>query len=194
MRSSFGARLARKINWLGQPVEILWPGGVASFTFDDFPKSALKTGGAILEKYGACGTYYTAMQFAGTQNHFGPMFEISDIAAAHRAGHEIACHTYSHLGCRRAGSAAIVAEVDRNSQEIAVALGGEAPSSFAYPYGSVSLTARRALKSRFSSCRGTAEGVNRGVVDLADLRVRHTVRATVRSGRALSHDRRSPRH
>jgi peptidoglycan/xylan/chitin deacetylase (PgdA/CDA1 family) len=171
MKSSFGARLARKIGWLSQPVEVNWPGGVASFTFDDFPKSALDVGGAILEKYGACGTYYTAMQFAGARNHFGPLFEIGDIVAAHRAGHEIACHTYSHLGCRRATGASIAAEIDRNSREIALALDGTAPTSFAYPYGSVSLTARRTLKRRFSSSRGTAEGINGGTTDLTDLRV-----------------------
>ena len=45
------------------------------------------------------------------------------------------------------------------------------PTSFAYPYGSVSLIARHALKARFSSCRGTGEGLNNGTADLADLRV-----------------------
>src|SRR5437870_5577238 len=105
MKSSFAARAARKIGWIAQPAQLDWPGGVASFTFDDFPKSALTVGGAILEKYEARATYYTAMQLAGTQNHLGPMFEVDDIAAAHRAGHEIACHTFSHLGCRRAAAA-----------------------------------------------------------------------------------------
>ena len=171
MRSSFAARAARKIGWIARSAEVNWPGGVASFTFDDFPKSALTVGGAILEKYGARGTYYTAMQLAGTRSDLGRLFEVDDIAGAHRAGHEIACHTFSHLGCRHAAAATIAAEVSRNSREIALALDGAAPSSFAYPYGAVSLTARRVLKNRFSSCRGTAEGINRGTVDLADLRV-----------------------
>ena len=171
MRSSFGARAARKIGWLAQPAEIDWPGGVASFTFDDFPRSALAAGGAILEKHGARGTYYTAMQLAGTRNETGALFEVADVVRAHRAGHEIACHTFSHRGCRHASAATIAAEISENSQAIALALDGAVPTSFAYPFGSVSLTARHALKSRFSSCRGTKEGINCGTADLADLRV-----------------------
>ena len=31
-----------------------------SFTFDDFPRSAIHTGGAILNRFGVAGTYYAA--------------------------------------------------------------------------------------------------------------------------------------
>ena len=50
MRSSISALLARKIGGLmrTRPDSVNWPGGVASFTFDDFPKTALTVGGAIL--------------------------------------------------------------------------------------------------------------------------------------------------
>ena len=32
-----------------------------SFTFDDFPQSALSNGGAILNRFGVAGTYYAAL-------------------------------------------------------------------------------------------------------------------------------------
>ena len=111
------------------------------------------------------------MKFAGTANHLGPMFESADVSAAHRAGHEIACHTHSHLDCRYAKRREIAAEVGENSRAIAGLLGDATPSNFAYPYGAVSLTAKHVLARRFATCRGTGEGVNAGPVDLADLRV-----------------------
>lgn len=171
MRSSYSVRLARLIGLHARPARIDFPGGVASFTFDDFPKSALHVGGAILERHRARGTYYTAMELAGTENHFGPLFEPADVVAAHKAGHEIACHTRTHLDCRYAKPAEIAAEIDENGRQIAALLDGAGPTNFAYPYGAVSLTARHTLKSRFSSCRGTELGINAGATDLADLKV-----------------------
>src|SRR5260370_938233 len=104
------APLARKMRSLPQEIGLLmcsrrvslaWPGGVVSFTFDDFPKSALATGGAILERYGARGTFYASLKLAGAETILGPMFDEEDIRAAHHAGHEIACHTFTHLDCYR---------------------------------------------------------------------------------------------
>src|SRR5882672_4602790 len=101
MRVSFPARLAREIGGFlcTRPAKISWPGGIVSFTFDDFPRSAWVNGGAILEEYDRRGTYYAAMGLAGAANHLGPMFEAGDLRAAHARGHEIACHTYSHRDC-----------------------------------------------------------------------------------------------
>jgi hypothetical protein len=139
-----------------------------SFTFDDFPRSAWLYGGPILEKYDLRGTYYAAMGFAGGGNHLGPMFEIDDLRAAHARGHEIACHTYSHRDCMRAPPAEIVDELERNGVALAQIL--NAPLvNFAYPFGGVSQTAKRAAHNRFASCRGTGRGINHGTVDLADL-------------------------
>ena len=172
MRSSISALIARKIGGFmrTRPADVCWPGGVASFTFDDFPRSALTVGGAILENHGARGTYYTAMKFAGGGNHLGPMFDLADLAAAQGAGHEIACHTHSHLDCRYASGTQIAAEIDENAQALGAVL-TPAPTSFAYPYGAISLTAKRLLARRFATCRGTGEGINAGATDLADLLV-----------------------
>jgi peptidoglycan/xylan/chitin deacetylase (PgdA/CDA1 family) len=171
MRVSLAARLVREIGGFlcTNPAKVKWPGGVVSFTFDDFPRSAWVNGGAVLEKYDRRGTYYTAMGFAGTANKLGPMFELDDLRAAHVRGHEIACHTYTHRDCGRASPAAIAGEIDENAAALSAALDGAPITNFAYPFGGVSLAAKRALNARFASCRGTGRGINHGTVDLADL-------------------------
>jgi len=150
-------------------VTAAWPSGVVSFTFDDVPKSAFVAGGAILERYAARGTYYTSLKLAETETVVGPMFDREDVRAAHRAGHEIACHTYAHLDCDRAPKALILAEVRDNAAALSSLIEGVIPENFAYPYGSVSPTAKRVLGPLFSSCRGIRPGINHGTIDLADL-------------------------
>jgi peptidoglycan/xylan/chitin deacetylase (PgdA/CDA1 family) len=171
MRVSLAARLAREIGGFlcTRPAKVDWPGGVVSFTFDDFPRSAWSNGGSILEKYDRRGTYYAAMGLAGTASNLGPMFGLDDLRAAHAHGHEIACHTYSHRDCARAPCAEIDAEIDQNTAALSRALDGAPITDFAYPFGGVSLSAKSALAARFASCRGTGRGLNHGTIDLADL-------------------------
>jgi peptidoglycan/xylan/chitin deacetylase (PgdA/CDA1 family) len=170
-RVTLPARLVREIGGFlcTRPARIGWPGGIVSFTFDDFPRSAWVNGGATLEKYGCRGTYYTAMGLAGTANNLGPMFTLDDLRAAHAHGHEIACHTFSHRDCARVPAAEIAAEIDKNADALSQVLGGAAVMNFAYPFGGVSQSAKSALARRFASCRGTGRGLIHGTVDLADL-------------------------
>jgi peptidoglycan/xylan/chitin deacetylase (PgdA/CDA1 family) len=170
-RVTLPARLAREIGGFlcTRPARIDWPGGVVSFTFDDFPRSAWVNGGAILEKYDRRGTYYTAMGLAGTPSNLGPMFTPDDLRAAHARGHEIACHTFSHRDCARVPAAEIAAEIDNNAAALSQAVGGAAVTNFAYPFGGVSQSAKSTLSRRFASCRGTGRGLICGAVDLADL-------------------------
>ena len=171
MRVSLAARLVRELGGFlcTRPAKIAWPGGVVSFTFDDFPRSAWTNGGAILEKYDRRGTYYAAMGMAGTSNNLGALFDLDDLRTAHAHGHEIACHTYHHLDCGRLTPTDIAVEVDRNAAALAQALGGAAVTNFAYPFGGVSISAKSELAPHFASCRGTGRGINHGTVDLADL-------------------------
>ncbi|HVH81660.1 MAG TPA: polysaccharide deacetylase family protein, partial [Stellaceae bacterium] len=171
LRVSLPARLVREFGGFlcTRPGKIAWPGGVVSFTFDDFPRSAWENGGAILEDYASYGTYYAAMGLAGTANHLGPMFEVDDLRAAHDRGHEVACHTFSHRDCARMPVVQIAAEIDQNAAALSQVLDGAPVTNFAYPFGGVSQAAKSALARRFGSCRGTGRGLNRGITDLADL-------------------------
>jgi peptidoglycan/xylan/chitin deacetylase (PgdA/CDA1 family) len=170
MNGSIASRAARRLARFVRvrPGRVAWPGGAVSFTFDDFPKSAIDAGGAILEKHGVRGTYYVSLGLAGKDGNQGPIAELALIRETHRRGHELACHTYSHLDCSRAPAAAIIEDLRRNSEGFADLL-GVAPSNFAYPYGRYGLSAKRLLAPRFASCRGIVGGSNHGAVDLADL-------------------------
>ena len=195
MRASLSTQLARKLGrfLLTRPQQVKWPGGVVSFTFDDFPKSALSAGGAILEQHGVRGTYYTAVGLAETDNHLGPMFDRADVGAAHANGHEIACHTFRHLDCGRdRHRASLLADID--AQRAAIRGPDRRLRRPISPFRSAASRFRRkgALSRRFASCRGTGDGINAGTVDLADLQ-RHA--STMRADRTGSYraDRRGPR-
>ena len=177
MASTLPIRVLRRLGRYGfgrlsylKPARISWPGGAVSFTFDDFPHSALAAGGEVLERHGLRGTYYTALGLAGTTGELGPMLERDDVLAAHHRGHEIACHTFRHLDCSWAGAAAILDDIAKNSAALSDLLGDFVAVNFAYPFGELSLAAKRLLASRFWSCRGIGQGFNSGLADLAELR------------------------
>lgn len=167
----FARKVRRKLGQLFGQRQIgdVWPGGVVSFTFDDFPKTAFTQGGAILERHGARGTYYTASKLVDTVDDLGPLFDAADLRAAHRNGHEIGCHTFSHLRCSEADKTALVSEVRANAAGISKIIEGFAPRNFAFPYGATSPTARHVMKRHYASCRGIQPGINRRIPDTAEL-------------------------
>src|SRR4051794_20369635 len=67
-----------------------------SFTFDDFPCSAFRTGGRILKEAGLRGTFYASLGLMGTEAPTGKIFLLDDLRDAAAEGHEIGCHTYGH--------------------------------------------------------------------------------------------------
>jgi peptidoglycan/xylan/chitin deacetylase (PgdA/CDA1 family) len=172
VRGSIATHLARRLGrWLPtRPLPVTWPGGVVSFTFDDFPKSAFTAGAAILEEHGARGTYYVALDLAETENDLGRMFDLDDVRAAHQRGHELACHTFRHVDCSRIGTEDLLADIADNHAVLARAVEGFAPDNFAFPFGGISLASKRLLSRHFASCRGISEGINAGTADFADLK------------------------
>ena len=142
-------------------------GPVVSFSFDDIPASAAAAGAEVLEAAGARGAFYVC---AGLYDREGPMGRFAGAAAVAdlaRRGHEIGCHTHGHIDCGQADGGAIAADVDRNAAALA-ALGVTA-TSFAYPYGDVSLAAKQALSGRFGSLRALHKGLVRPGSDLNQL-------------------------
>jgi peptidoglycan/xylan/chitin deacetylase (PgdA/CDA1 family) len=83
---------------------------------------------------------------------------LDEVAGLQAGGHEIACHTFSHLDCGQAGAQAIAAEADRNAQALA-AIGVTRLESFAYPYGDVSRPAKAVLGGRFRTLRTVQAGL-----------------------------------
>jgi peptidoglycan/xylan/chitin deacetylase (PgdA/CDA1 family) len=135
-------------------------GPLVSFAFDDFPRTAFTVGGRILENFGVRGTYYAAAGLMNTSNDLGEQFRADDLRALVSAGHELAGHTFSHI----ASSSLSVEEFQqdvRKGQKALQAVTGLVPSAnFAYPFGEVTLAAKKTLGPMMMSSRGIYGGIN----------------------------------
>ena len=142
---------------------------IASITFDDFPKSAWETGGKILARHRARGTYYTAGRFCGHTEDGTIFYDERDLFALAAAGHEIACHGFGHQQTPFLSTPALAADLERNSRFLKIFLSGKKPESYAYPHGASSVRTKKFYARHFSNARGVHPGINRGRIDLAQL-------------------------
>ncbi|HEX4199539.1 MAG TPA: polysaccharide deacetylase family protein [Caulobacteraceae bacterium] len=138
---------------------------MVSFSFDDAPVTAVTEGRAALEARGLRGTYFVAADLAGKLGPMGLNASAGALIEAAAAGHELACHTFSHLDCGQADGSAIAADVDRNVAALK-AWGAAPATTFAYPYGDVSLAAKAALGGRYDLLRGLHHGLIEAGTDL----------------------------
>ena len=143
---------------------------MVSFTFDDFPQSALYIGGAILKNYGVRGTYYAAMGLMDKVNSLGRQFSAADLKNLLRDGHELGSHTFDHLSCRSTSFQDFQANVIKGMKAIDRLSGGGLPQQFSYPKGHALFRGKRKIGAVFSSCRGIIPGINESPVDLNLLR------------------------
>jgi peptidoglycan/xylan/chitin deacetylase (PgdA/CDA1 family) len=153
-----------------KPVVSALEAPIASFTFDDAPKSAVRAGAAILEERGARGTFYLCGANAGTVFEGSEQFEREDLVALHEAGHELACHSHGHMRMWRRDAAEMDGDLDRNEAYLGAVSGRSRLSSFAYPYGANDWASKRHAARRFETARGVVKGVNAGLMDFADLK------------------------
>lgn len=167
-KKSVSEKLAR--NWApeAQPSRAAAP--LASFTFDDFPVSARTNGARILKSRGVRGSYYAAGSFEGRHEDGLDYFRRDDLSTLVEDGHEIGCHTFGHIRLPFASDAEISGDLERNRQFVDEALGGYEMVSFAYPFGHVNVARKAMIGRRFKVCRGIFPGVNRGRIDLRQLK------------------------
>lgn len=164
---SFKGKLRRRLVRLAarRPLTQAPDRPMISFCFDDAPLTAARAGAEALEARGALGVYYVAAGLAGTEAPMGICATPADYRRLAAAGHEIACHTWSHLDCGRASGAEALADVDRNATAFAE-WGAPAPVSFAYPYGDVAAAPKAALGTRFTTLRALHHGLVEAGCDL----------------------------
>jgi peptidoglycan/xylan/chitin deacetylase (PgdA/CDA1 family) len=144
-------------------------GPIVSFAFDDFPRTAYTVGGEILKTFGARGTYYASMGLMNTSNDLGEQFSLDDLHSLVQDCHEVASHTFSHLSSRKVSLLKFREDVLKGRDKIREITGTDS-ANFAYPYGDVTLAAKKSLGSEMASCRGTCGGLNGPDVDLNLLR------------------------
>jgi peptidoglycan/xylan/chitin deacetylase (PgdA/CDA1 family) len=126
-------------------------------------------GGAILEKYGARGTYYASAGFLNTSNQLGELLREEDLRALVEKGHELGTQTFHHKSCRSASLAAFRDEVQEGTKAVE-RLTGHNSTNFAYPYGHVTLRVKKTLGPELTSSRSVIPGLNGPEIDLNLLR------------------------
>jgi peptidoglycan/xylan/chitin deacetylase (PgdA/CDA1 family) len=142
---------------------------IVSFTFDDFPRTALITGGAILKEFGGQGTFYAAASLMGTSSELGDHFTADDLSALLTRGHELGNHTYGHSSARSLSCDDFFADVEKGKDALEK-LTEHPVNSFCYPFGDVTLSTKKSLKNFVGSARGNYGGFNGPEVDLNLLR------------------------
>ncbi|WP_137172585.1 polysaccharide deacetylase family protein [Massilia sp. HP4] len=158
--SAFETRRYRLLN--RRERDIVYKGGAVSFTFDDFPHSALD-GAAMLEERGWRGTFYLSTALAGHDSNVGQIADLASVMALHARGHEIGNHTDSHLRCQGAPKAVLKRELKASADALAPADGNR---SFAFPFGAYDASALNVFSGSFDTLRTVQRGVNHGRADL----------------------------
>lgn len=154
-----------------KPLVMRNTGPLASFTFDDVPKSAFTAGAAVLEDCGIQGTFYIAGGTCGRADTYWHVIDRAQVGTLHDRGHEIGCHTFSHVPVEMLDADGMVWQCRQNLDFLRDLRGNVEVTNFCYPFGRVSLPRKLQLQKCFDSCRGIYEGINAGTVDLGMLKV-----------------------
>ncbi len=140
-----------------------------SFTFDDFPRTALNVGGEILKRFDLSGTYYTALGLLGKDSPSGQLFFAEDLKTALEQGHELGCHTYSHCHSWQTETKDFEESINRNRAALKEFVPGSEFESFSYPISEPRPLTKRATAKYFRCCRAGGQTYNAGRTDLNQL-------------------------
>ena len=188
--------IQRRISrWFGRrPSRVRLKLPLISFTFDDFPRSALGVGGVILHERGLRGTYYASLGLMGKKAPTGEMFRREDLHEVTQRGHELACHTFDHCNSWETNPDEFEASIVRNQQAVAEQVPGLRLTSFSYPISYPRPENKRRVAAHFECARGGGQTFNVGVVDINYLKsffieqsrdkfdtIRQTIDANVRA-------------
>ena len=146
------------------------PSPLISFTFDDFPRTALTAGGKLLLDYGWRGTYYAAIGLMDKVVNDELMFTRADLGDLLTAGHELGCHTFDHSPCSSVSAGKFVQSCADNRRNAVALLSGYELQNFSFPHGQVTMAAKYRLRSIYDTCRSIEWGVNSDPADLGFLR------------------------
>ena len=137
-----------------------------SFTYDDFPRSALHIGGAILSQFGVRGTYYASFGLMGTHAPTGLICLPDDAKRVLAEGHELGCHTFSHCDSWETIPEVFEASIIENRRALDELVPGASFESLAYPIAGPRHDTKRRMEKYFRCCRAGGQTYNVGNVDL----------------------------
>src|SRR5437867_3704023 len=130
LRREVAARLARR------PLVMRNSEPLISFTFDDFPRSALRQGGAILRTHGLTGTFFASFGLTGCGAPTGKIFSFDDLSGFVRQKHELGCHTFDHCHAWDTAPADFEASILKNRLAAEKYLPGKELKTCSYPISS----------------------------------------------------------
>ena len=137
-----------------------------SFTFDDFPRSALHLGGGILQEHGLAATYYAALGLMNAKAPVGRIFSEEDLGEVLARGHELGCHTFDHCHAWSTHPGSFEESILRNRQALCRLLPEASFSTLAYPHSIPRPQTKQKMGNYFSCCRGGSHTFNCGRADL----------------------------
>jgi peptidoglycan/xylan/chitin deacetylase (PgdA/CDA1 family) len=149
-----------------RPFAINSPLPFISFTFDDFPRSALLTGGAILKRFGLAGTYYASFGLMGKTAPSGPIFVPEDLKVLLEQGHELGCHTFDHCHSWETTTRVFENSIVENGAALKELLPGASFRTFSYPISPPRPQTKQKTAEHFLCCRGGGQTFNVGMTDL----------------------------
>lgn len=139
---------------------------LVSFSFDDVPQSAARTGADLLSEHGAIATFFVSGSLIGQQADHWDMIQPIDLSNLVRGGHEIGCHTFGHLSIAESDPNRILDDTQANLRFLQTIEPTLTMENFAFPYGRGSFALKRKLAKSFRSSRGIVPNVNTGRIDL----------------------------
>jgi hypothetical protein len=141
-----------------------------SFTFDDFPRSALLTGGAILQHFGLRATYYASFGLMGKQAPTGTMFWREDLETLLQQGHELGCHTFGHCHAWETKPSVFEDSIIENRLVLGDLFPAASFRTLSYPISQPRARTKQRVARHFACCRGGGQTFNVGTSDLNCLR------------------------
>jgi peptidoglycan/xylan/chitin deacetylase (PgdA/CDA1 family) len=152
-----------------KPINISTPQPLISFTFDDFPRTALVAGGAILNRYGASGTYYVSLGILGEDSPSGPLCTSDDLVQLREQRHELGCHTFSHCNSWDTESTVFEHSIIQNRDALKGLFPDAEFKSFSYPMSEPHPITKLKTGRHFQCCRAGGQTLNLGTADLNQL-------------------------
>jgi len=142
---------------------------IISFSFDDYPKSALQIGAAILNERNLKGTFFVSLGLLGQDSPSGPICSEEDVVETFAQGHELGSHTYTHCLSWNTGSKEFEQSLVRNQDALARTVPAASFRSFSYPIALPRPSVKRVCARHFVSSRGGGQTFNAGSTDLNQL-------------------------
>jgi peptidoglycan/xylan/chitin deacetylase (PgdA/CDA1 family) len=152
--------------------EFRLPGDVpyVSFTFDDFPRTALTEGGRILTDRRIRGTYFVSFNLLETNSVSGPVASLRDLHSLLDDGHELGCHTFDHADGSVVSAIQFKRSIDANQSALINSGLTVRFETFAYPLNGPAWLTKKVAGSCFTGCRGGGQTFNEQVADLSLLK------------------------